>query len=165
MNLRFRHPAGKQAMPTAILPLFQCDREWVAARVLMQRRGGTFNNQYNNRTPITFTVPTGTQFVQLGPCRIDVRRRQSHDCACCRGGHHGPRQRREWWTRFVRWSRIIFCAGCGEFCVTTHVFDFNKQHNASVTFSEAGTQFGCADKVPLGFAAPREGLAVMSRQG
>ena len=34
-------------------------------------------------------------------------------------------------------------------CVTSHHFIINGHANV-VTFSEAGTQFGCADKVPLG---------------
>ena len=39
--------------------------------------------------------------------------------------------------------------GCGEFCVTSHVF-FVNGHVNNLTFADAGTEWGCTASVPYG---------------
>ena len=112
-------------------------------------RGGTFDNQYNNRTPIDFTVPSGAKYIQLeavitghGFVILSVPTKAIHDTTNSSDEN-----------------------GCGEFCVTQHVFTFNQQFNASVTFSEAGNQFGCADNVPYGVEPNEHGTWYYGRDG
>lgn len=53
---------------------------------------------------------------------------------------------------------------CAEFCVTSHVFSVNGA-NHSVTYREAGTQWGCADKVPQGSVPNEHGTWMYGRNG
>ncbi len=72
LNLRFRKPTAHAALPFSILPLFNGGRGLVDLMVIIILQWnhiiqyiGTFNNQYNNRTPITFSVPDGVQYAAL----------------------------------------------------------------------------------------------------
>eukprot|EP00123_Amoebidium_parasiticum_P007083 comp17862_c0_seq1/m.18053 comp17862_c0_seq1/g.18053 ORF comp17862_c0_seq1/g.18053 comp17862_c0_seq1/m.18053 type:complete len:680 (-) comp17862_c0_seq1:483-2522(-) len=53
---------------------------------------------------------------------------------------------------------------CGEFCVTSHHFIINGNHNV-VTFSDAGTEWGCADRVREGIEPNEHGTWHYGRGG
>eukprot|EP00062_Callorhinchus_milii_P018978 gi/632973083/ref/XP_007902977.1/ PREDICTED: uncharacterized protein LOC103185996 [Callorhinchus milii] len=55
--------------------------------------------------------------------------------------------------------------GCGEFCVTSHYFVINSKINNSKTFDNAGTAFGCADKVLEGVVPNEHGTWLYGRNG
>ncbi|XP_067860286.1 uncharacterized protein si:dkey-256h2.1 [Heptranchias perlo] len=55
--------------------------------------------------------------------------------------------------------------GCGEFCVTSHYFVINGIFNNSKTFDNAGTYFGCADKVSEGVVPNEHGTWLYGRNG
>ncbi|XP_065183905.1 uncharacterized protein LOC135814671 isoform X1 [Sycon ciliatum] len=55
--------------------------------------------------------------------------------------------------------------GCGEFCVTQHVFTVNGQHNNSIEFNTAGTPLGCALNVPNGVVPNEHGTWLYGRDG
>ncbi|XP_021351177.1 uncharacterized protein LOC110448965 [Mizuhopecten yessoensis] len=54
--------------------------------------------------------------------------------------------------------------GCGEFCVTSHHFKVNSHIN-NITFSNAGTPLGCADRVPYGVEPNEHGTWLYGRNG
>jgi hypothetical protein len=56
---------------------------------------------------------------------------------------------------------------CGEFCVSTHFFYVTGAgaHNNSVTFSEAGTPYGCTTSVPFGGEPNEHGTWFYGRGG
>ncbi|XP_014788143.1 uncharacterized protein LOC106882100 [Octopus bimaculoides] len=54
--------------------------------------------------------------------------------------------------------------GCGEFCVTSHHFNINgKVYN--ITFDNAGTPLGCANKAPIGVVPNEHGTWLYGRDG
>ncbi|XP_051872729.1 uncharacterized protein si:dkey-256h2.1 [Pristis pectinata] len=55
--------------------------------------------------------------------------------------------------------------GCGEFCVTSHHFVINGIFNNSRIFDNAGTSFGCADKVSEGVVPNEHGTWLYGRNG
>lgn len=55
--------------------------------------------------------------------------------------------------------------GCGEFCVTKHVFTVNGKANFSITFNNAGTPLGCAMRVPDGVVPNEHGTWLYGRDG
>ena len=54
---------------------------------------------------------------------------------------------------------------CAEFCVTSHHFIVNKEHNYTRVFSNAGTAMGCADRVPEGVVPNEHGTWLYGRDG
>ncbi|XP_076093199.1 uncharacterized protein LOC143064328 [Mytilus galloprovincialis] len=54
--------------------------------------------------------------------------------------------------------------GCGEFCVTSHFLNVNNVTN-NITFSTAGTPFGCADLVKTGVEPNEHGTWLYGRNG
>ncbi|XP_072365171.1 uncharacterized protein [Scyliorhinus torazame] len=55
--------------------------------------------------------------------------------------------------------------GCGEFCVTSHHFLINGIYNNSRIFDNAGTPFGCANKVLEGVVPNEHGTWLYGRNG
>ncbi|XP_069769783.1 uncharacterized protein [Narcine bancroftii] len=55
--------------------------------------------------------------------------------------------------------------GCGEFCVTSHHFIINYIFNNSRIFDNAGTSFGCANKVSEGVVPNEHGTWLYGRNG
>ncbi|XP_028672880.1 uncharacterized protein si:dkey-256h2.1 [Erpetoichthys calabaricus] len=54
---------------------------------------------------------------------------------------------------------------CCEFCVTSHHFVINSKFNISKVFDNAGTPFGCAEKVPEGVVPNERGTWLYGRAG
>ncbi|XP_022088506.1 uncharacterized protein LOC110978103 [Acanthaster planci] len=54
--------------------------------------------------------------------------------------------------------------GCGEFCVTSHHFVINGHHH-NITFSNAGTELGCAMRTPTGVEPNEHGTWLYGRDG
>ncbi|GAB1609394.1 uncharacterized protein LOC115221110 [Argonauta hians] len=54
--------------------------------------------------------------------------------------------------------------GCGEFCVTSHHFDING-HTYNITFDNAGTALGCANRSSLGVVPNEHGTWLYGRDG
>ncbi|XP_078454085.1 uncharacterized protein LOC144720862 [Lampetra planeri] len=55
--------------------------------------------------------------------------------------------------------------GCGEFCVTSHHFVVNRKFTNSITFSNAGTPLGCAQRVTAGVVPNEHGTWLYGRNG
>ena len=54
---------------------------------------------------------------------------------------------------------------CAEFCVTSHNFIVNKKYTNTRVFSNAGTPFGCADRVKEGVEPNEYGTWLYGRDG
>jgi len=54
---------------------------------------------------------------------------------------------------------------CCEFCVTSHHFVINGNHSNVLTFSDAGTEMGCADRVAEGVVPNEHGTWLYGRGG
>lgn len=75
----------------------------------------------------------------------------------------------------IKWKRVkIFSVitghgsdenGCGEFCVTSHHFVINSRHLYNMTFHNAGTPLGCAERVLLGVEPNEHGTWLYGRNG
>lgn len=130
LSFRFRNDTAEEAAARSGMRVELANAQARALVPLFQ--GGTFDAQYNNRSPISnFSVPAWASRVLL---YVVVT------------GHGSDEN------------------GCGEFCVSSHVFTVNGVVYNN-TFWGAGSLWGCADTVALGTEPNEHGTWHFGRGG